>query len=122
MKYTEQIKAYASPMPQELQKECQIQIMKLRREGFSFEWIFRAITHKEWSEWVKFGFGLLHTKSYQNQITNLLEAEKNQLRDIDLESLSWDSILSDEENDSQPDQAGNHELDSLFTRYGVANV
>lgn len=63
---------------------------------------------------------MLHTKSYQDQITNLLEAEKHQLKGIDLSLLSWDSLLEEEMKESE--QSNSSDLDELFVRYGVANA
>ena len=37
MSYTQATKDYLCEMPQEMQKEAQIQIMKLRKKGYSFE-------------------------------------------------------------------------------------
>ena len=105
-------------MPQEMQKEAQIQIMKLRKKGYSFEWIYRAISHKDCSEWQKFGFGLLWTQSYQNQITNLLAAERNQLSDIDVSSISWDSLLEEELSNSDDEESPSG-LVNLYSRYGI---
>lgn len=118
MNYISKLKDYCSNFPIELEKECLIQIKKLQKQGFSNEWIHRAITHKEQSEWEKFGFGLLWVNHYQNQITNLLAAERNQLGGIDINNISWDSLLDSEENISEtPDQESN--LNDLFVKYGV---
>lgn len=106
-----------------MQKESMIQAKKLQRQGFSNEWIYRAISHKPHSEWQKYGYGLLWVAHYQNQITNLLAAERNQLGDIDVENLTWDSLISEEENspDTQIDQAEELSIDDLFAKYGVEN-
>ena len=119
MSYVEKIKEYARRFPQELEFECLIQIKKLRKQGFSYEWIYRAIEHKDYSEWSKWGFGLLHTETYQNQITNLLAAERNQLEDIDLDNLSWDSLLEEEQSTCAAEVKQSETLEELFAEFGV---
>ena len=119
MNYLEKLKEYCNNFPRELEKESLIQIKKLKKQGFSNEWIFRAITHKEQSEWEKFGFGLLWVEHYQNQITNLLTAEHAQLADIDIDNLSWDSLLNDEECEPETKDCV-ETLSDLMARYGVS--
>lgn len=118
-KYVEQIRDYSMNMTPELQKECQIQVKKLRNQGYSFEWIYRAISHKSVSEWERYNFGLLHTGSYQRQITNLLESERNQMAEIDIDSLSWDSLLQDELSNSESKIKSEDSLNTLFEKYEV---
>ena len=120
MEYIEKLKDYCSNFSKELEKECLIQIKKLQKQGFSNEWIYRAITHKDQSEWSKYGFGLLWVEHYQNQIINLLAAERNQLGDIDTDNITWDSLLEDEVKDCETLVNDNENiLDNLFEKYGV---
>ena len=101
MTYLEKLKEYCNSFSKELEKECLVQIKKLKKQGFSNEWVYRAITHKEPSEWEKFGFGLLWIPHYQNQITNLVVAMHTQLADIDVKNLSWDSLMNEEDGDEE---------------------
>ena len=50
MNYMIKLKEYCSKFPIEMQKESMIQAKKLQRQGFSNEWIYRAISHKPHSE------------------------------------------------------------------------
>lgn len=119
MEYLLKLKEYCSNFPREIEKESLIQIRKLQKQGFSNEWIYRAITHKTQAEWEKYGFGLLWVEHYQNQITNLLAAERNQLADIDIENLSWETLINDETNTNENTPSKTESLNDLYKRYGV---
>lgn len=95
MECIENLKTYSANLPKEWETELLVQIKKMRNKGFSYQWIEKAVTHKKPEEWQKWGFGLLHMEAYQKQINNLLVKEKEQLRDIDTSSISWDDFEKD---------------------------
>ena len=97
----ERLKEYASEFSKEVEKECLIQVKKMRKKGFSYEWITEAITHKKQEEWEKWGFGLLHSDNYQRQITNLINKKKEQDSEIDISNLAWDSFEQEEEKEER---------------------
>lgn len=113
----ERLKEYASEFPKEVEQECLIQIKKMRQKGFSYEWISEAITHKKQEEWIKWGFGLLHSDNYQRQITNLINKKKEQNNEVDITNLNWDS-LEDENNQpksySKEYKTEKSEINNLF--------
>lgn len=96
MSYLSDIKEYSAYLPKHMQKEFLLQVRKLKNDGMSYEWIYRALTNKEPNEFVKYGFGLLWTASYRAQITKLIETEKKQLEGINLETLSWEELFEEE--------------------------
>lgn len=101
MKYIESLKTYSANLPKEWETELLVQIKKMRAKGFSYQWIEKAITHKKLEEWQKWGFGLLHTEAYQKQINNLLIKEQEQIRDIDVSSISWDDLEKDVDSNQE---------------------
>lgn len=94
----EHIREYARSFDNRTEKELLLQIKKMRAKGFSMEWIDKAITHKEPKDWQKWGFGLLYTTSYQEQITHLIEKEAQQIEElgINLNDLSWEKLETQE--------------------------
>lgn len=103
MSYLSDIKDYSEYLPSYLQKEFLLQVRKLKNDGVSYEWIYRALTNKEPEDWVNWGFGLLWQSSYRAQITKLIETEKKQLEGINVETLSWEELF-DEEGEELPEQ------------------
>lgn len=96
MSYLSEIKNYANNLPPHMQKEYLLQVRKLKNDGVSYEWLYRALTNKNPEDWSNWGFGLLWSESYRAQITKLIEAEKKQLEGIDIENLSWEELFEEE--------------------------
>ena len=96
MSYLSDIKEYSAYLPNHMQKEFLLQVRKLKNDGMSYEWIYRALTNKEPEAWQQWGFGLLWRNEYRAQITKLIEAEKKQLEGINVETLSWEELFEEE--------------------------
>lgn len=112
----DKLRDYASRFPKEVEQECLVQVKKMRNKGFGYEWIYKAISHKDQSEWAKWGFGLLHMESYQSQINKLMAKEKQQLESIDVEGLSWDSLAD------ECDDAGAGEVEAAEAGHGETHA
>ena len=108
MNYIEQLKEYSKQFPKEYETECLIQIKKMRQKGFSYRWIATAILHKQASEWMQWGFGLLHTDNYQKQINNLIKKEDEQVKTIDVENVSWDELEKESSYESTNNSLSNN--------------
>lgn len=123
MNYIEQLKKYATQFPKEYEKECLVQIKKMREKGFSYRWIATAITHKDQQEWIRWGFGLLHTDNYQKQINNLIKKEDEQVESIDVDSISWDElekdsseeVINNNQSNNYNNNNKNHQVESART-------
>lgn len=123
MSYLQQIKQYAlDNFNSEWQSEILLQVTKLRKMKFTYEWIYKALTYKQPKDWINNGFGLLWTQSYQKQITNYIQAEKAQLEGIDKDNLSWDMLEDDELEDSKSNRSMTDNLNTdQSTEKGLLN-
>ena len=65
---------------------------------------------------MRFGFGLLWTPSYQNQITRYLEREHTQLGNATAESITWESLLSEEEEEQTSAPTYSYNFDYLISK------
>ena len=97
--YLEKIQSIAKEFStQEKQNECMFQAKSLHKKGFSYQWVYEALAHKDIEDWEIFGFGLLHTDSYKAQINKLVQKKKEQLTSVDLSNL-WK--LDDDEAEQE---------------------
>lgn len=105
MGYKTKVFNYGSKLTEYEQSELMSIIKRCIGDGYTYEWIWKALQHKEVDEWRKHGYGLFLNKGFRTEISNkLVKTRKEEEQGCSLftnadslpeESLSVSSSSSD---------------------------
>lgn len=72
MGYKAKVFNYGSKLTEYEQSELMSIIKRCLSDGYTYEWIWKALKHKDADEWRKHGYGLFLNKGFRAEITNKL--------------------------------------------------
>ena len=95
MSYKNKVFNYGNKLEPYQQSELMSAIKKCLSDGYTYEWVWKALKHKEEDEWKKFGYGLMFNKGFRTEISNKLIKTEKENKDTVSIFDSLDSLPDD---------------------------
>lgn len=99
MNYKSKVFEYANKLDEYQRNQLVSVIKKSIEDGFSYQWIWTALQHKDKDVWAKYGYGLFLNKGFRTEINNKLIKTKDEINK-ETSVFSIDCLPDDNEDES----------------------